>query len=202
MTKLQIEGKHISYSILELKKEDALYLQSIMENELVTYDKIFFERKDFKKLGYKKLENIPIVAHFSGFVADPPKFITPSGAFMLFRNKRKVFVSPLDRLEERYHIGLYKEFSEFKSTIGTYELSFRKRRAYKYFFLKEEQFGKFTSELSENIALNQFLFQHFYLFQPNSIFYRTQVVNVLFNDSKIDFKCVKKKGKSLKMECL
>ena len=45
MTKLQISGTYLSYSIIELNQADALYLQNIMESELVTYDKIFFERK-------------------------------------------------------------------------------------------------------------------------------------------------------------
>jgi hypothetical protein len=48
MTKLQIEGKHAFYRTIELKKEYALHLQSIMEKELVSSDKIFFERKNFK----------------------------------------------------------------------------------------------------------------------------------------------------------
>lgn len=67
MTKLQIDGKHVSYSIIELNEVDALYLQNIMESALVNYDKIFFERKDFKKLGFSAIEEIPVVSKINGF---------------------------------------------------------------------------------------------------------------------------------------
>jgi hypothetical protein len=187
MTKLQIEGKYFSYSILELKKDDALQLQSIMEKELVPYDKIFFERKDFKKLGFKKLEDITVVEHFSGFLSEPPRFLALHGVFTLFQNKKKVFASSLDRLEERYHMGLYKEFCELKSTIGTKDLNYKKRKGYKYFFLKKEQSGKFTTQFDKGVALNQLLFQHINLFRPNSNYHPTQLVNVIFEGSIIRF---------------
>lgn len=188
MTKLQIEGIHYSYSILEFKKEDALFLQSVMEKELVSYDKIFFERKDFKKLGFKKLENIPVVAHFSGFLSEPPRFLKPSGVFTLFQNRKKVFISPTDRLEERYHTGLYKEFCELKSSIRSNDLNYRKRRGYKYFFLKQEQTGAFIARFEDEVALNQLLFQQSNLFKVNLYFHPTKLVNVMFGDSKIIFK--------------
>ena len=193
MTKLQIEGIHYSYSILEFKKEDALFLQSIMEKELVSYEKIFFERNDFKRLGFKKLEDIPVAAHFSGFLSEPPRFLKPSGVFTLFQNGKKVFNAPTDRLEERYHTGLYKEFCSLNSTIGSKDISFRKRRGYKYFFLKKEQIGKFTTQFDVDIALNDLLFQHTNLFKHNSNFHSTQLVNVVFENNMIQFAV---KGKS------
>lgn len=189
MTKLQIEGKYFSYSILEFKKEDALFLQSIMEKELVSYDKIFFERKDFKKLGFKKLEDISVAAHFSGFLSEPPRFLQPSGVFTLFQNRKKVFISPTDRLEERYHKGLYKEFCELKSSIRSNDLNYRKRRGYKYFFLKQEQTGTFIARFEDEVTLNQLLFQQSNLFKVNLYFHPTKLVNVMFGNSKIIFKC-------------
>lgn len=187
MTKLTIDGTYLYYSILELKNEDALFLQSIMEKEFVTYDQIFFERKDFKKLGIKKLEDIPVVGHFSGFLSEPPRFLTPNGVFTLFRNKKKVFASTLDRLEERFHLGLYKEFCLLKSNISSHELSYRKRRGYKYFFLKQELSGKFTSQFDHEMALNDLLFSHTNLYKPKSNFYPVQLVRVMFDDSIIEF---------------
>ncbi|MBP5994365.1 MAG: hypothetical protein KA736_01580 [Crocinitomicaceae bacterium] len=192
MTKLQIEGTHYSYSILEFKKEDALFLQSIMEKELVSYDKIFFERRDFKRLGFKKLEDLPVVAHFSGFLSEPPRFLKPSGVFTLFQNRKKVFISPTDRLEERYHTGLYKEFCELKSTIRSNDLNYRKRRGCKYFFLKKEQSGTFIARFKEVVPLNQLLFQQSNLFKVNLYFHPTKLVNVMVGDSKLDFALGKK----------
>jgi hypothetical protein len=202
MTKLQIDGTYYSYSILEFNKEDALFLQSIMEKELVSYDKIFFERRDFKKLGFKKLEDIPVAAHFSGFLSEPPRFLTPSGVFSLFQKRKKVFISPTDRLEERYHMRLYKEFCELKSTIGSKDFSFKKRRGYKYFFLKQKQSGRFTTQFDEEVALNQLLFQHVNLYTINSKFYPTQLVNLYLHDGVIIFKLKSEKSKSLKIEII
>jgi hypothetical protein len=187
MTKLQIEGKRISYTILEIKNADALTLQSIMEKEYVTYNDIFFERKDFKKLGFKKLEDIPVVGHFSGFLSEPPSFLTPNGVFTLFRNKKKVFASTLDRLEERFHMGLYKEFCLLKSNISSHELSYRKRRGHKYFFLKLEQSGKFTSQFDHDLAIEDLIFNHTNLFKPKSNFYPVQLVRIMFDDSILEF---------------
>jgi hypothetical protein len=188
MTKLQIEGKYCSYSILEFKKEDALFLQAIMEKELVSYDKIFFERLDFKKLGYKKLKDIPVVAQFSGFHSNE-KFMAlkPVGIFTLFWNRKKVFVSALDRLEERYQKGLFKEFCELQSTISSYELAYKKRRGYKYFFLKDEQSGKFNYEFEGEVALNQLLFQNTNLHSLKLNLWTKQFVNVIYRDSKLEF---------------
>jgi hypothetical protein len=202
MTKLQIEGIHYSYSILEFKKEDALFLQSIMEKELVSYEKIFFERKDFKKLGFKKLENIPVVAHFSGFLSEPPRFLKPCGSFRLFNGRKKVFETPLDRLEERYHMGLYKEFCQLKSTIGSKDLNYRKRKGYKYFFLKQEQSGTFIARFEDEVALNQLLFQQSNLFKINLYFHPTKLVNVMLEDRVIRFKQQTKTTETLKAEII
>ena len=193
MTKLQIKGTHFSYSILEFKKEDALFLQSIMEKELVSYDKIFFERKDFKKLGFKKLEDIPVVANFSGFLSEPTGlFISVVGLFSISMNKKKVFECTLDRLEERYHMGLYKEYCQLKSTIGSKDLTFRKRKACSYFFLKQEQSGQFTAKLEDEVALKQLLFQNTNLHSMKLNLWTKQFVNVIYCDSILDFTLVKK----------
>lgn len=193
MTKLQIEGTHFSYSILEFKKEDALFLQSIMEKDLVSYDKIFFERKDFKKLGFKKLEDIPVVAHFSGFLSEPPRFLKPSGIFTLFQKRKKVFISSTDRLEERYHIGLYKEFCELKSIIRSNDLTYSKRRGCKYFFIKQEQSGIFTAKLEDEVELKQLIFQNTNLHSMKlNLWTNKKFVNVIYRDSQIEFTVGKK----------
>lgn len=202
MTKLQIEGTHFSYSILEFKKEDVLFLQSIMEKELVSYDKIFFERKDFKKLGFKKLEDIPVVAHFSGFLSEPSRFLQPSGVFTLFQNRKKVFISPTDRLEGRYHTALYKEFCKLKSTISSTEVSFKKKRGYNYFFLKIEQSGQFNAKLEEEVAINQLLFQNTNLHSMKLKMWTKQFVNVIYRDSKLEFTVGKKSELKQHIEAL
>ena len=161
MTKIQIEGTMLSYSIIELNAEEPLYLQNIMEKELITYDEIFFKLKAFKKLGYKTLEELPIVAKISGFSSKTPNSLQfPVGVFTYFKNNKKVFVSTVDRLEERYHSGLYKEYCEIKSAITSNEFSFRKKKACKYFFLKIEQSGTFSFSVKDTFQLNQLLFKH------------------------------------------
>jgi hypothetical protein len=192
MTKLQIKGTHFSYSILEFKKEDAMFLQSIMEKELVSYDQIFFERKDFKKLGYKNLEDIPAVANFSGYLSNHNMYSFPVGVFTLFKNRKKVFASSLDRLEERYHMGLYKEFCELKSSISSKDLTFRKRKAFSYFFLKREQLGLFTAKLEDEVTLRQLIFQNTNLHSLKLNFWTRQFVNVIYGDNKLEFTVGKK----------
>jgi hypothetical protein len=192
MTKLIIDGTYLFYSILELKNEDALFLQSIMEKELVTYDQIFFERKDFKKLGFKKLEDISVVAHFSGFQSNSIMSMKPVGVMTIYHDKKKVFASTLDRLETKYHLGLYKELCDVYSSIRSEELKFKKRRGYKYFFLKGKQSSKFTMKYDDRIPLNHFLFEQVKLFSSKSAVYSTQLVNILVDDSIIPFKCNKK----------
>jgi hypothetical protein len=105
---IKIKGIHLTYCIVEFDKQAALYLQNIMEKELINYDEIFFKRKAFKKLGYKTLEELPIVAEISGFSSKTPNSLKfPVGVFTYFKNNKKVIVSIVDRLEERYHSGLY-----------------------------------------------------------------------------------------------
>jgi hypothetical protein len=192
MTKLQIKGTHFSYSILEFKKEDAMFLQSIMEKELVSYDQIFFERKDFKKLGYKNLEDIPAVANFSGYLSNHNMYSIPVGVFTLFENRKNVFESSLDRLEERYHMGLYKEFCELKSSISSKNLTFRKRKAFSYFFLKREQLGLFTTKLENDVTLRQLIFQNTNLHSLKLNFWTRQFVNVIYDNSILEFTVGKK----------
>ena len=161
MNKLKINGIHITYCIVEFDKQEALYLQNIMEKELITYDEIFFKLKAFKKLGYKTIEELPIVAKISGFSSKTPNSLQfPVGVFTYFKNNKKVFVSTVDRLEERYHSGLYKEYCEIKSAITANEFSFRKKKACKYFFLKIEQSGTFSFIVKDTFQLNQLLFKH------------------------------------------
>lgn len=95
MTKLQIEGKHAFYITIELKKEYALHLQSIMEKELVSSDKIFFERKNFKKLGFKKLEDLTVVEHFSRFLSALPPDSSRLIEFSNYSRIRKKLLRPL-----------------------------------------------------------------------------------------------------------
>lgn len=161
MNKFKIIGTHLTYCIVEFDTQEALYLQNIMEKELITYDEIFFKLKAFKKLGYKTLEELPIVAKISGFSSKTPNSLQfPVGVFTYFKNNKKVFVSTVDRLEERYHSGLYKEYCEIKSAITSNEFSFRKKKACKYFFLKKIQKGTFTLAFKDDIDLNQLLFEH------------------------------------------
>jgi hypothetical protein len=196
MTKLQIEGTMLSYSIIELNAEEPLYLQNIMEKELITYDEIFFKLKAFKKLGYKTIEELPIVAKISGFSSKTPNTLQyPIGVFTYFKNNKKVFVSTVDRLEERYHSGLYKEYCEIKSAITANEFSFRKKKACKYFFLKKIQKGTFTLALKDDIYLNQLLFEHKVHHFKLKGFYQEpiQLLEVYSDDSMMLFK-LKEKG--------
>ena len=155
MTKLQISGTYLSYSIIELNQADALYLQNIMESELVNYDRIFFERKDFKKLGFRAIEELPVVSQINGFLSSFHSLQHPD-TFTFCKNKKKVFVCAVDRLEAKYHSGLYREFCNVKSSINPNDFSFRRKKGCKYFLLKKQQFGTFTLALKDDIDLNKF----------------------------------------------
>ena len=179
MTKLQIEGKLISYSILELKKADALYFDFIIKNKPLYDGKIPFEYFDIKKL-----ENLPVISRFSGFHSNESRLLEAVGIFTLLRNKKKVFACTLDRLVERYHLGLYKELCEVNSTIKSNKLKFRKRSGHKYFLLKEERDGIFKSQIDSEVTLKQLVF-HQTIIENN---YRSeQFMNVQMNDIIIEF---------------
>ena len=194
MTKLQIDGKHVSYSIIELNEADALFLQNIMESELVNYDKIFFERKDFKKLGFRAIEEIPVVSQINGFLSSFHSLQHPD-TFTFFKNKKKVFVCAVDRLEAKYHSGLYKEFCNVKSSINPNDFSFRRKKGCKYFLLKKQQSGTFTLALKDDIDLNQLLFEHkVHHFKFKGFYYNpVQLLEIHLDDSKLQFK-LKDKG--------
>ena len=119
MNKLIISGSYHSYSIIELNQADALYLQNIMEIELVNYDRIFFERKDFKQLGFKSIEELPVVSKINGFLSSFHSLQHPD-TFTFFKNKKKAFVCAVDRLEAKYHSGLYKEFCNVNKALSVY----------------------------------------------------------------------------------
>jgi hypothetical protein len=179
MTILQIEGTHYSYSILELKKADALYFDFIMKN-----NPMFDGRIPFEHLDIKKLENLPVISRFSGFLSTESRLLKAVGIFTLFRNKKKVFACTLDRLEERYHTGLYKEFCEVNSTVKSTKLKFKKRTGHKYFLLKEERDGIFMAQQKGNVTIKQLVF-HQTIIENN---YRTEkYMNVQKDDSIIEF---------------
>ena len=188
MTKLNIKGTYQSHSIIELKQDDALFLQKIMESEHVNYYKIFFERKDFKKLGFSTIEELPVVLEINGFLSSFHPLQQPDN-FTFFKNNKKVFVCAVDRLETKYHTGLFKELCHIKSIINPNELNFRRKKGCKYFFLKKVQKGTFTLSLKDDIQLNQLLFVHkvhhikFKGFYQNPI----QLLEVFHDDSKLEF---------------
>ncbi len=194
MIKLIVTGSIHTYSVIELHKSDALFLQNIMESERVTYDKIFFERKDFKKLGFKSLEELPVISQINGFLSSFHSLQHPD-IFTFYRNKKKVFVSAVDRLESKYHSGLYKEYCNVISTINPNEISFRKKKGCKYFLLKKHQFGTFTLALKDDFDLNQLLFEHKVHHFNFKGFYEKpiQLLEVYLDDSKLGFK-LKDKG--------
>jgi hypothetical protein len=193
MTKLQIDGKHVSYSIIELNQTDALYLQNIMESELVNYDKIFFERKDFKKLGFKSIEELTMKSQINGFLSSFHSLQYPD-VFTFFKNKKKVFVCAVDRLETKYHSGLYKEYCNVKSSINPHDFSFRRKKDCKYFLWKKQQIGTFTFSLKDDIDLNQLLFEHkVHHFKFKGFYYNpVQLLEIHLNDSKLNFSVGKK----------
>jgi hypothetical protein len=194
MIKLNVTGTYLSYSIIELNEVDALFLQNIMESELVNYDKIFFERKDFKKLGFRAIEEIPVVSKINGFLSSFHSLQHPD-TFTFFKNKKKVFVCAVDRLEAKYHSGLYKEFCNVKSSINPNDFSFRRKKGCKYFLLKKQQFGTFTLAPKDDIGLNQLLFEHkVHHFKFKGFYYNpVQLLEIHLDDSKLQFK-LKDKG--------
>ena len=165
-----------------------------MESELVTYDKIFFERKDFKQLGFKSIEELPVVSKINGFLSSFHSLQHPD-TFTFCKNKKKVFVCAVDRLEAKYHSGLYKEYCNVKSSINPNDFSFRRKKGCKYFLLKKQQFGTFTLALKDDIDLNQFLFEHKVHHLNFKGFYEKpiQLLEVFLDDSKLLFK-LKDKG--------
>jgi hypothetical protein len=205
MNKLKITGTHESYRILEFNEVEALYLEKLLEINFMTYDKIFFELKAYKKLGYKTLEDLPIVAQISGFQSKHPRTPSnpvdyysyfheqyPAGEFTHIKNNKKVFVSAVDRLEAKYHSALFKEFCDIKSTIRGDEVSFKKKRTCKYFFLKKIQSGTFSVAVKDTFQLNQLLFKHC-VYHFKKVYHQpVQLLEIQRDDSKLEFTVGKK----------
>lgn len=193
MIKFRITGTYLSYSIIELNQADALYLQNIMESELVNYDKIFFERKDFKKIGFKSIEKLPLKSQINGFLSSFHSLQYPD-VFTFFKNKKKVFICAVDRLETKYHSGLYKEYCNVKSSINPHDFSFRRKKGCKYFLWKKQQIGTFTLALKDDIDLNQLLFEHkVHHFKFKGFYYNpVQLLEIYLDDSKLIFASGKK----------
>jgi hypothetical protein len=188
MNKLQISGTYLSFSIIELNEADAFYLRNIMEKELITYHKIFFDRKAYKKLGYKTLDALPVILQINGFLSSNSSLQYPDG-FTYFKNKKKVFVSTLERLEGKYHSGLYKEYSLVKSSFNTSVFSFKKKKGCKYFLMKKQQIGRFSLALKDDIQLNELLFEHkFHHFKiAGSYEHSNKLLEIYLDDSKLGF---------------
>jgi hypothetical protein len=179
MTKLQIEGKHFSYSILEFNKEDAMYFDSIIINKPMFRGIIPLEQLDMKKL-----ENPIVISQFSGFFSAGSSSGKPVGVFTMYKNQKKAFVCTLDRMEKRYHMGLYPELCEFNSTIKSSKLKFKKRTGYKYYLLKEEREGIFMAQFKGNVTIKQLVF-HQVIIENN---YRTEkYMNVQKDGAIIEF---------------
>ena len=155
MTKLHIEGKHFSYSILEFHKVDAMYFDFIITNKPQFLGKIPFEHLDLKKL-----ENPTVISQFSGFFSAWLGYGEPVGIFTMSRNQKKVFAGTLDRLEMGYHVGLYPELCEINSTFNSFKLKFKKRTGYKYYLLKEERDGVYLAQYKGNVTIKQLVFHH------------------------------------------
>jgi hypothetical protein len=154
MTKLQIEGTMLSYSIIELNAEETLYLQNIMEKDLITYDKIFFELRAYKKLGYKTLEALPIISHVSGFIPDI------KDVFQYKKGDKTIIKSPMNRLENKYFpINIWND-KTINSIINSVAIDFIKRRSCKYFLLKIEEKGTFKTMLPCDFQILDLLIIH------------------------------------------
>ncbi len=68
MNEFKINSTLVSFIIIELKESEALFLKEIMESKLVSYSKIFFELKSYKKLCYKSLDDLSVKLSISGFL--------------------------------------------------------------------------------------------------------------------------------------
>ncbi len=195
MNELQIIGSYLSYSIIELSKPDALFLQNIMESELINYDKIFFERKAYKKLGFKSLEDLLIINRISGFSLRTENTLGEEvdALFTIFNNNKKVFSSSLERLEAKHHTNLFNQYFDVKSSITPLDFSFRKKKGCKYFLLKKKQLGTFSFKSDEQIYLNQLYFKHS-VYHVNKNYYQPiHLLEILKDDSSLFFKGMKSK---------
>ena len=193
MNKLKITGTHESYRIIEFNEVEALYLENIMEKDLIAYSKIFFELKAYKKFGYKTLEELPVVGQISCFLSHPSRLAQyPTGEFTYVKNNKKVFVSAVERLEAKYHSALFKEFCDIKSTIRGDEVSFKKKKGHKYFFLKKVQSGTFSVDVKDTFQLNQLLFKHCVHHFKRVYFQPVQLLEIQMYDSILEFTLEKK----------
>jgi hypothetical protein len=197
MSKFKIIGTHLSFCVIEFNNPNASYLQNIMENELINYDKIFFERRAYKKLGYKSLEDLPIIKEISGFSLRTENTLGEEidALFTFFNNKKKVFSSTLARLEANHHTSLFKEYCDVKSSITPLDFSFRKKKGCKYFLLKKKQVGTFRFESDERINLNQLFHKHSVYHFSKKHYQPLHLLEIFMDDSRLFFNG--KKAKTL-----
>jgi hypothetical protein len=166
-----------------------------MESELINYDKIFFERKAYKKLGFKSLDDLPIIKQISGFTIKTENTLGEEvdALFTIFNNNKKVFSSSLERLEAKHHTNLFNQYFDVKSSITPLDFSFRKKKGCKYFLLKKKQLGTFSFKSDEQIYLNQLYFKHS-VYHVNKNYYQPiHLLEILKDDSSLFFKGMKSK---------
>lgn len=160
-----------------------------MESEFINYDKIFFERRAYKKLGYKSLEDLPIIKEISGFSLRTENTLGEEidALFTFFNNKKKVFSSTLERLEAKHHTSLFKEYCNVKSSITPLDISFRKKKGCKYFLLKKKQVGTFWFESDESVNLNQLFHKHSVYHFSKKHYQPLHLLEIFMDDSRLFF---------------
>ena len=154
MKELNLRGTYLSYSIVELNQADTLFLQNIMEKDLITYNKIFFELKAYKKLGYKTLEELPIISQVSGFIPDR------NDVFQYKIDDKTIIKTPMHSLMNRYFPDTLWNEKTINPIITSVGVDFIKRRTCKYFLLKIIKKGTFKTVLPSNFQLLDLLIIH------------------------------------------
>jgi hypothetical protein len=154
VNKLKINGTHVTYCVVEFGSKEALYLQNIMEKELINYDEIFFKLKAFKKLGYKTLEELPIISQVSGFIPDR------KDVFQYQIDDKTIFKSPMNTLENKYFPNNLWDEKTINPIITSVGVDFIKRRTCKYFLLNIIKKGTFKTILPSDFQLLDLLIIH------------------------------------------
>jgi exodeoxyribonuclease-1 len=158
---LKINGTHLSCTVIEFNEKEALYLENIMETELISFNEIFFERKAYKKIGYRNIEDLPKIIEITGFESCPNSDSNDSiGLFTFLKDNKKVFISDIEKLETKYHTGLFDDFCNVNSIIRGEDVKFRRKSKSKYFFLKKIEKGIFSFSVNDTFQLNDLLFRH------------------------------------------
>ena len=173
-----VDGNYIHFKIVAFSKKDYARLFEIMEKHLFTYDQMFFELDIHKELGYKSLDDLPLVAEGEGFDLEQQSYLT------LYEDNSKNEVE-LFRLSE---LDAIIGPSPFNVIYKNRDLLYRKRPSVRLFLFKYITNREIISNNFDNkISLDDFELESEKIYITNPEYKEFHLMNIKAKNQAIKF---------------